>query len=729
MAGPDLRILVTLKDKASKALGAISKKAKGLGSAVGKVMRAGVLAGAVGIAALGVAAFKFGNDFKKATNIIRVGTGATGEDLKALNEDFKAAFADTPADMKTVAQATADLNTRLGLTGKPLQDMTKRFVELSRITETDVTANIEAVTRLFGDWSVATEDQSGSLDRLFKTSQATGIGVDKLSQLVVQFGAPLRGFGFTLDESTAILAKFEKEGVNTEAVMGGLKIGLGKVAAAGKDPAIELAKVSEAIKTAGSAGEANVAAIEMFGSRAGPDMAAAIREGRFEVEEFIAQMDAGGQGILETAEATKTWQEKLTLLRNKVLVKLEPVLVKFVDLIGDLADWLGDKIPVAIDGFIAGFKEADVTSTGFFGTMEKIGKGVREFIDGARPIVERFARAFVSGLKTLREAFEPLVRFILNNKPALIAAIAAIGIAILLAFGPGAIAIAAIIGLIVLIGLVRENFDSWKETVEEFVDAVIAKIEGLPVIGEIFKATVRVITDKIVALKGFIQGLIDFVQELVSFVSAIFRGDWAAAWDSLKEMAKIALNLFLDYLQLTFVGTLRSILRGINPWNWIKGPINTAKNNIIGAFTGAKDGVLDAFRTIRDTAPKMIRAMATGIKGGINAMITFFERGINNIIRAWNSLEFRLPKVDLGPLGSLGGGSIGTPNIPMVRLPRLDKGGEILRTGVAVVHEGEEFTRKGGRAQVFERGAFEGAQFIVSDPEDLFNQLRRLGTA
>ncbi len=215
----DLSIVVTLKDKASKALDGIKRKAGALGSAAGKVMRAGVLAGAVGIAALGFAAFKFGNDFKEANNIIRVGTGATGEALDALNEDFKATFAETPADMKTVAQATADLNTRLGLTGPPLQDMTKRFVELSRITETDVTTNIQTVTRLFGDWSVATEDQAGSLDRLFLTSQATGISVDKLSSLVVQFGAPLRGFGFTLDQSTAILAKFEKEGVNTEAVM------------------------------------------------------------------------------------------------------------------------------------------------------------------------------------------------------------------------------------------------------------------------------------------------------------------------------------------------------------------------------------------------------------------------------------------------------------------------------------------------------------------------------
>ena len=661
-------------------------------------MRAGVLAGAVGIAALGVAAFKFGNDFKEANNIIRVGTGATGEALDALNEDFKAAFAETPADMETVAQATADLNTRLGLTGPPLQDMTKRFVELSRITKTDVTTNIQTVTRLFGDWSVATEDQAGSLDRLFLTSQATGISVDKLSSLVVQFGAPLRGFGFTLDQSTAILAKFEKEGVNTEAVMAGLKIGLGKVAAAGLDPATELAKVSEAIKTAGSAGEANVAAIEMFGSRAGPDMAAAIREGRFEVGEFIAQMDAGGIGILETAEATETWKEKLTLLRNKVLVKLEPLLVKFVDLIGELADWLGEKIPPAIDGFIAGFKEADVTSKGLFGTFERIGKGVREFVDAAIPAIKRFASLFVTGLQTIAPVAKALFNFIINNKVVLIAAITAIGIAILLAFGPGAIAIAAIIGLIVLLGLLRENWDEIKATVTGAIDSIIAKVEGIPVIGEIFKATVQVITDKITALKGFIQGLIDFVQELVTFVSAIFSGDWAAAWDSLKELAKIALNLFLDFLRLTFLGTLQSIFSSLDIWGWAKEKFETFKTEASNFLSGVAGTMWGIGEGIAKGLGNGLRAAKGFVEGAINTLITAVEKGLNFIISAINVFN---PAGSIGKAfnllsGIFGGPKIPSLNLPRIELPRLEHGGRVLETGVAIVHKDEEFRTGGG---------------------------------
>jgi hypothetical protein len=41
-----------------------------------------------------------------------------------------------------------------------------------------------------------------------------------------------------------------------------------------------------------------------------------------------------------------------------------------------------------------------------------------------------------------------------------------------------------------------------------------------------------------------------------------------------------------------------------------------------------------------------------------------FRGAINSIIRGWNSLTFSMPSIDLGPLGKVGGFTIGTPNIP-----------------------------------------------------------------
>lgn len=60
----------------------------------------------------------------------------------------------TPTDFATAADAIADLNSRLGETGKPLREVTRNLLELSRMTDTDVQSNIKTGTRLYADWGV-----------------------------------------------------------------------------------------------------------------------------------------------------------------------------------------------------------------------------------------------------------------------------------------------------------------------------------------------------------------------------------------------------------------------------------------------------------------------------------------------------------------------------------------------------------------------------------------------
>jgi len=123
-----------------------------------------------------------------------------------------------------------------------------------------------------------------------------------------------------------MLGKFEKEGVNTELVLGGLRIALAKMAKEGiTDTKAALEEVTHRIKEAGSTGEANAIALEMFGSRIGPDMAAAIREGRFELAELVSTLQTSGETINGAAFETMDFAEQLAVMRNKAAVALEPL--------------------------------------------------------------------------------------------------------------------------------------------------------------------------------------------------------------------------------------------------------------------------------------------------------------------------------------------------------------------------------------------------------------------
>ena len=311
----------------------------------GKV--AGVAAGAAfagGIAAAGIGklAYDLGAEFDKAFDKIRVGTGKTGKPLKQLERDFKAVFSSVPTDAENAATAIAGLSTRLDLTGKPLRRMSKNMLELSRMTETDLGGNIQSVTRLFGDWGVQTEKQIPTLNKLWRAHQKTGVGIKDLSDLMVQFGSPLRNLGFDFDTAAAMFSKFEKEGVNVQTAMPGLRMALKNFAKDGKDPQKALMATFEAIDKAGSTAKANTIAFDTFGTRAGPDLAAAVREGRFEFDDIIKSMRDGKSTIMDTSNDTRDFGENMNKFGNKLKVIFEPLGTLVYNSVGKLSAALAD---------------------------------------------------------------------------------------------------------------------------------------------------------------------------------------------------------------------------------------------------------------------------------------------------------------------------------------------------------------------------------------------------
>lgn len=530
-----LEIEATLRDKASKAVQGLRGKLGGLSSMMGKVVRAGALAAGVAVLALGVAAFKVGGDFEAAYNKIRVGTGATGDALEALKDDFKATLATVPQDFDAVATATADLNTRLGLTGPPLQAMAKQFLDLSRITEEEVGPAIAAGTRVFGDWAVATEDQEGALDRLFKVSQTTGIGVTDLATKVVNFGAPLRQMGFDLEDATTLLGKWEKEGVNTEAILGAMKIGVANFAKEGVDAATGLQDFVAELTEMGAGAEATTRAIEVFGSRAGPDMAAAVLEGRFSIDALSQTINASGETIAKAGQDALSMGDKFQILKNKVLVKLEPVIVSVFDKLEKGLDAVMPEVEAFADVVLnlgAVFKSV------FTGDLEAGFTAYSKLPDSIKPVTDAliqltevirddFAPTFKTGLDTIMPLVEGLFNFVINNKPVMLVAIAAIGAAIVLAFGPVSVAIAALVAIIWVVGKVRENWDELSAKFEEIVGEID---EHLGFLRDIFEGVWQDISNQVMLHVNLIRGIVEIAM-------ALLRGDWSAAWAAVKETA------------------------------------------------------------------------------------------------------------------------------------------------------------------------------------------------
>lgn len=72
-----------------------------------------------------------GSQFDEAADAIRIGTGATGDALDGLLDDFDEVYKSVPTTMEDASKAIADYNTRLGLTGPQLQEISKQALQVS----------------------------------------------------------------------------------------------------------------------------------------------------------------------------------------------------------------------------------------------------------------------------------------------------------------------------------------------------------------------------------------------------------------------------------------------------------------------------------------------------------------------------------------------------------------------------------------------------------------------
>jgi TP901 family phage tail tape measure protein len=675
-------------------LGRIKGKVGGLGKAIGLGLGAGVAAGAGALYAASLT-------IDGALDTIRLKTGQTGETLAGLETSFRNVGRTVPDDLGKVGQAIGELNQRTGLTGAALETLATQELALARITDSDLGATIETTTRLFGDWSVATADQGKTLDELFRASQATGVGVNDLSASLVQFGGPLRQLGFSLQESAALIGKFEKEGVNTELVLGSLRIALGKMAKAGEAPAATLQRTIKEIKNAGDAGKANALALELFGARAGPDMAAAIREGRFEVDSLVKTISGGKETILGAAADTDDAGEAFARLKNKVILAVEPLAGRFLNAVTDGIEKLepfivsiGDRLPGAFDaveravtpvfeaiGKIAGAFKILLGDDGpqgfgeimdnllgnsgkYVGLFRSIGEWILKIGDFIRahlkPILIGLGVAFVAltspislvvGALVLAYAKSEVFRNVLN----------AVIVFIATKVVPG---IAAFVGYFVeqfgnVIAWIKDNWGQISEAIGHVVEVVSGIIRTfVDVISALWRAwgddIANVVGTIFDYIKRTIENVVSVIQGIIKTFLAILNGDWGKAWDGIKQV----------------VGAV---------WDQIK--------NIIGS---AVDVVKSIIGGLASTVVEVAKGIWEPIKDGFKAVI-------NWIIRAWNGLEFKIPGFDPpGPGPSFGGFTLGVPNIK-----ELAGGGTVVGAGLSIVGEG----RRAGELLALPRGA------------------------
>lgn len=327
---------------------AFGEKAKQVGDKFTSVGKEVSKASAVAVGA-GVASYKAWSEVDDALDSVAAGTGATGKELESLQQTAKDVYTSMPVDIKATGEAVADINTRLGLQGDALEDATRQFMKYSEVNKSDVSTSIETVAKAMNDANIPTSELNSVLDELTSASQASGLTVDTLAEALSQNGVQMRALGFNTQETIALLATMEKNGVNSSVVLTGMKKAMANYTNAGKDANVELGNLFQGIQD-GTVSASD--AMDVFGTKAGASLYQYIQEGKLNYQDLLkvlqdsnGQLDASYEAMLDPMDQAKVAMNNLKQvgadLFDQIQATLAPMIQALAENLQRFSQWFG----------------------------------------------------------------------------------------------------------------------------------------------------------------------------------------------------------------------------------------------------------------------------------------------------------------------------------------------------------------------------------------------------
>jgi len=656
-------------DKARKELDTLAASTSTTSQKIMKGAAAASLGMLAGASAVAVGLFEVGSQFDEAFDNIRIGTGATGPALEALQADMKAVAGAVPASFGDAGKAITVFSQKLGLTGAPLQTLSSQVLELSRMTGTDLGGNLTAVTDVFNNFGVGAADQSGKLDLLFRASQASGVSVAELAGTMSGAGVVLREVGLSFDQSAGFLATLAKAGVDAGDVMPALSKSLATAAKQGKDASSVFTDTFNAIKGAPSDVAGAGIALDVFGAKAGPKLAALIREGKLSYEDMTAAIAGGGETILGASADTQDFAEKLTMLKNRVFLAIEPIATKVFNKIGEVMDQLGPKVE-QLTAWMTEHADVMKVVAGVLGgvllvvlaayTVSMIAAAAATVAAAAPFIAIGVAiAAMVAAAIYLWNNWDQVWNWVMDHK-AYAAIILILGSVI-------------IVPIVLLVGIIKWLQANW-ENVWSKIQAVTSFVWGI--IKPIWDAISFYITNILIPYVTFLWGVFQNVWTWISEkISEVWNNIIKPIWDAIY-------GYIVNYL-IPWYQKLWEIVRVV--WDNVSSKISTAWGVISTVFESIKNGIATVwgfFQTAKDIIGSVFSNIADAISGP-------FRTAFNFISDAWNNTVGKLSWSIPGWVPVIGGNTISAP-----KLPRFADGG-IFNTGIgggsglAVLHDNE----------------------------------------
>ena len=460
------------------------------------------------------------------------------------------------------------------------------------------------------------------------------------------------------------------------------------------------------------------------GEEAGAGLAAMIQQ----FADFISAATASGEAI--------AWVENALVVFEQIGAILSPIVGIMMSIGSAAAETGGNILGVfgqalqVFDDFLASAQGQDVLVT-LFEALNQVGASFGTVLANLAPALPPIIDGIAGILGAVSPLLGPLSELVGSVLTALAPILGVIAATIQPLIGPlttiitllGDILVQALDAVMPLIELAADLLSNNLGVALELIGAVLQAVAPIftvlfealapivealtplfeiigvlaDVIGTILAPIIQVLGDILLWLVE--QIIVPFVVPIIEVLADLLTQLLGTAVQALLEQFQLmgaGLEIVWNFVRDTIVSRVEEMITGFNMlvalfqlgWTVLNNQVFTPIKNGINTVKNVVSSALSAIRTGWDNFVGFIRGIPGRISSSLSNLFaplaTGFRSAINSVIAGWNNLSFSVPSVDLGPLGSIDGFTVSTPNIPY-----LQTGGFTQAEGLAMLHPDE----------------------------------------
>lgn len=278
-------------------------------------------------------------------------TGESGAAVRQAGDAISHLYSDNIDGLTEIETVMANVHNVFQLTGDDATALSQDFLTFGVATGINAAGAVNSMHSALAAFNLDASATQDVMDRLTYSHQQFGINIDQELSVLSRLGPAFDAAGMSMSDAIGYLNMFQAAGINSTLAAAGLRIALTKV----KSPE-ELQTLIEQIHNTTDAFQRSQLASQLFGARAGPQLAQALAQGN--LSQYIVTQNQAAGATQQAADAIEgTWGNQFTLMMHKasdVVIEFGNNFGNYFDAIAVGAAQLGPKLSAALFGATGG---------------------------------------------------------------------------------------------------------------------------------------------------------------------------------------------------------------------------------------------------------------------------------------------------------------------------------------------------------------------------------------